>query len=61
MKHAKNDTRARIIEAYNRGNSCQKIAEVFDHNRTTAHNVVQRYPLTGEIDNASRETRPQKS
>ncbi|KAF0989923.1 hypothetical protein HZS_1079 [Henneguya salminicola] len=46
-----NDTRVQIIESYNLGNSCQKIAEIFDHNRKTVQNVVKRYLLTGEIEN----------
>ncbi|KAF0987252.1 hypothetical protein HZS_1634 [Henneguya salminicola] len=55
-----NDTTARIIEAYNRGNSCQKITEVFDPNRKTVHNVIKRYLLTDEIENKPRVTRTQK-
>ncbi|KAF0992161.1 hypothetical protein HZS_1694 [Henneguya salminicola] len=55
-----NDTRARIIESYNRGNSCQKIAEIFDHNRTTVHNVVTRYLLTDELKIKLRVTCAQK-
>ncbi|KAF0989081.1 hypothetical protein HZS_709 [Henneguya salminicola] len=55
-----NDTRARILQAYNRGNSCQNISELFDHNRTTLPNVVKRYRLTGELENKRRVIRTQK-
>ncbi|KAF0989578.1 hypothetical protein HZS_7998 [Henneguya salminicola] len=55
-----NDTRAGIIEAYNQGNSCQKMAAIFYHNRTTVHYVVKRYLLTGEIENKPIVTRTQK-
>ncbi|KAF0993351.1 hypothetical protein HZS_1730, partial [Henneguya salminicola] len=55
-----NDTRGRNIEAYNRGNSCQKIEEIFDNNRTTVNNVVKRYLLKGELENTQRMTRTQK-
>ncbi|KAF0990716.1 hypothetical protein HZS_1818 [Henneguya salminicola] len=37
-----------------------KIAEVFDPNRTTAHNVLKRCLRTGEIENKPRVTRTQK-
>ncbi|KAF0988347.1 hypothetical protein HZS_1652 [Henneguya salminicola] len=45
------DITTRIIEAYNRGNSCHKMAELFDHNRTTVHNIVKLYLLTGVFEN----------
>ncbi|KAF0987108.1 hypothetical protein HZS_2483 [Henneguya salminicola] len=51
-----NDTRVRNIEAYNRGNSCQKIEEIFDHNKTTVANAVKCYLLRGEIENMPRVT-----
>ncbi|KAF0993220.1 hypothetical protein HZS_5535 [Henneguya salminicola] len=40
------DMTARMIEAYNRWNSCQQKAEIIDHNRKSVPNVVKRYFLT---------------
>ncbi|KAF0990012.1 hypothetical protein HZS_7063, partial [Henneguya salminicola] len=56
-----NDTSARIIEAYNRGNICQIIEEVFEHKRTTEHDIVKRYFLTDEIKSKPRVTHTKKA
>ncbi|KAF0991052.1 hypothetical protein HZS_4190 [Henneguya salminicola] len=59
-KSVGNDIITPIMEAYNRGSGYQKIAEVFDHNRTTVHSVIKRYLRTGKIENKARRTRTQK-
>jgi transposase len=51
MPYAKisNETRHRIIEAYNKGSSISLISTILNYNRTTISKIIKRYVSTGSF------------